>query len=365
MKENTPILLVIDHFGSGGAQRQIVNIANGLVEVGEDVHIFIYYPEFTHHRAYLDNRVIVHETVKSNKFGFSVVFKLIGLLYKYNYKSALVFLNTPAFYLELASLFYVKKIILTYSERTSLELMPIGLLSKIRYKFHGVCKNITSNSIVQSEKLKLVHVNKNVVYIPNAMPKPFFDIKINPKAIEERIFAVVAHTTPFKNFRYVAEALVLYKTSFSSPVPKIYWYGRIIKSNEFDLVERLLQEHDLTDNLVFYGAAENIPLILENSFMLIHPSKFESSSNSVAEALATGTPTILGNISDHEIILNDSSAGFLVDLEKPIELSRCLEAATKIDAIEYQQLCENAKYYATENFKSESVLKKYIRLLND
>lgn len=365
MKENIPILLVIDHFGSGGAQRQIVNIANGLIESGENVHIFIYYPEFTHHRAHLDNRVIVHEALKSNKLGFSVVFKLISLLYKYNYKSALVFLNTPAFYLELAILFYVKKITLTYSERTSLELMPTSFLSKIRYKFHGICKNITSNSIVQSEKLKLVHVNKNVVYIPNAMPEPFFDIEINPKAIEERIFAVVAHTTPFKNFRYVAEALVLYKTNFSSPVPKVYWYGRIIKSDEFEEVENLLQQHDLTENLVFRGPSKDIPHVLESSFILIHPSKFESSSNSVAEALATGTPTILGNISDHEIILKDSSAGFLVDLDKPIELSRCLEAATKIDAIEYQQLCENAKYYATENFKSESVLKKYIKLLND
>ncbi len=364
MKKSIPILLVIDHFGSGGAQRQIVNIANGLIAAGEDVHIFIYYPEFTHHRANLDNRVMVHEAVKSNKFGFSVVFKLIGLLYKYNYKSALVFLNTPAFYLELASLFYVKKITLTYSERTSLELMPTSFLSKIRYKFHGVCKNITSNSIVQSEKLKLVHVNKNVVYIPNAIPEPFFDIEINPKAIEERIFTVVAHTTPFKNFRYVAEALVLYKTNFSSPVPKIYWYGRIIKSNEFDLVERLLHEHDLTDNLVFFGSAENIPHVLENSFMLIHPSKFESSSNSVAEALATGTPTILGNISDHEIILKDSSAGFLVDLENPIELSHCLETVSKITSVEYQKLCLNAKSYAVKNFKSDSVLEKYSELLS-
>ena len=37
------ILLVIDHFGSGGAQKQIVTLAVGLKRKGFQVEIFNYY----------------------------------------------------------------------------------------------------------------------------------------------------------------------------------------------------------------------------------------------------------------------------------------------------------------------------------
>lgn len=364
MKRKIPILLMIDHFGSGGAQRQIVNIANGLVDNGEDVHIFIYYPQYTHHKVSLDKRVVIHEALKSDKLGLSVVVKLITVLYKFKYKSALVFLNTPAFYLELASFFYFKRLAITYSERTSLELLPTNFLSNLRNEFHGVCKNITSNSIVQSEKLKRKYAKKNVVYIPNVMPDPFFDININPEALNDKIFVVIAHTTPFKNFSYIAESLVLYKKNFSTSLPVIHWYGRIIDSDELTRIKSMLVDNDLTENLVFCGASNNIPKILEKSFMLIHPSKYESSSNSVAEALATGTPVILGDIADHKIILDESSSGFLVNIEKPYDLTLSLNNAMNIDPVKYSELCSNAKNYAINNFKSVSVLDKYTKLLS-
>ncbi|MCS6095024.1 glycosyltransferase family 4 protein [Shewanella baltica] len=364
MKRKIPILLMIDHFGSGGAQRQIVNIANGLVDNGEDVHIFIYYPQYTHHKVSLDKRVVIHEAVKSDKLGLSVVVKLITVLYRFKYKSALVFLNTPAFYLELASFFYFKRLAITYSERTSLELLPTNFLSNLRYEFHGVCKNITSNSIVQSEKLKRKYANKNVFYIPNVMPDSFFDIDINPEALINKVFVVIAHTTPFKNFSYVAESLVLYKKNFSTSLPVIHWYGRIIESDELIRIKSMLVDNDLTDNLVFCGPSNDIPKILEKSFMLIHPSKYESSSNSVAEAFATGTPVILGDIADHKIILEESFAGYLVDIEKPLDLALCLRHSMDINVTQYNILCDNAKNYALKNFKADPVIEKYLGILS-
>ena len=39
------ILLVIDHLGSGGSQRQLVNLALGLQSKGHEVSIFVYHPQ--------------------------------------------------------------------------------------------------------------------------------------------------------------------------------------------------------------------------------------------------------------------------------------------------------------------------------
>ena len=46
------ILCVIDSLGSGGAQRQIVNLACGLKKKGHDVDVFVYFPEFSFFRFF-------------------------------------------------------------------------------------------------------------------------------------------------------------------------------------------------------------------------------------------------------------------------------------------------------------------------
>jgi hypothetical protein len=42
------VLLVIDGFGSGGAQRQMVNLAAGLTRRGHTAEFAIYHPEMRH-----------------------------------------------------------------------------------------------------------------------------------------------------------------------------------------------------------------------------------------------------------------------------------------------------------------------------
>ena len=56
------ILLVIDHFGSGGAQRQMVYLAGGLHDRGHDVEFFVYHPHHDFFRSAVDERrIVVHE----------------------------------------------------------------------------------------------------------------------------------------------------------------------------------------------------------------------------------------------------------------------------------------------------------------
>ncbi|MBO2657668.1 glycosyltransferase family 4 protein [Shewanella algae] len=355
-----PILLVIDHFGSGGAQRQIVNIANGLIEAGEDVHVFIYYPHITHYKSFLDSKAIVHEVKKRGRYDLSGVFFIFKLLYKYNYKSAMAFLNTPAFYLEIASLFYFRKLNMVYSERTSLGLISRSLPTKLKRSLHHLCSFVTSNSIVQTEYLKDIYGKEKVVYIPNAVPDVFFQKK---NVVVKREFTVLAHTTPFKNFMYVAEALVEYKKQFKVAPPTVNWYGRKEISPELEQTEKLLEAYDIKDSLVFHGPVSNVCEVLEASFFLIHPSKFESSANAVIEALSSSTPVLLGNLVEHREIVNQSSAGMCFDLAKPSELSKLMFEVIKLDSDAYSKLCDNAYVYSRANYRCSIVVKKYMDLL--
>jgi len=174
------VLLCIDHFGSGGAQRQIVLIANGLSQRGIDVHLVNYYPHLDHYRSNIHSGVHIHDFSKTDKVGLSVIIKLRKFLKNKDFKSALVFLDTPAFYLEIANLLLGNKVNIIYSERSSLKLRPNGLFPFLKRNLHRFCSHITSNSISQTNILKRMY--KNVSYIPNIIPDEVLDEAIDTKS---------------------------------------------------------------------------------------------------------------------------------------------------------------------------------------
>jgi len=362
-KAIAPILLVIDHFGSGGAQRQIVAIANCLVKSGKIVHIVNYYPQYDHHRSSVDERVLIHDLNKKGKLGVGIIVGLIQLLKKYRYQSALAFLDTPAFYLEMASLLSRKSTKIFFSERSAIELKPKGVLTGLKNKLHNVCYHLTSNSMVQSDTLKAHYGTEKVSYIPNIMSDQLFKLPIKVATKELATFIVISHTRPFKNFKYVAEALVAYQKRYQSPPPTVQWYGEIYPSAELDDIYHFLSANKLEKKLIFHGAVKNVNTIIQNASFLIHASQYESSANAVAEALAAATPVIVGNIPEHKVMIEKSNAGYLVDLKSAAELSEIMRKAENLSQDDYMRLCQKARSYAYTNHKSETVLAKYINLL--
>lgn len=360
---HAPILLVIDHFGSGGAQRQIVAIANGLTALGNNVHVFVYYPKIDHYKASLNEKIIIHEAHKKGRFGFGVIFNLLILLYKNKYRSALAFLHTPAFYLELSSLFYFGKMKIYYSERSSLSLGSNNFFSKIKIKMHSLCDHITSNSIVQSGILAKIYGLNKVSYIPNVMDKSFFDMPLSDEKYKLKRFVVLAHTTPFKNYDYIADSLIEYLKMYDCVPPVVHWYGEIYQPERIEIMKRKLAKYGLESHLIFYGVVTNIKEVLNNAYFLLHPSKYESSANAVAESLAMSTPVLLGNISDHEIIIEQSKAGFIYNLNEPKELAEQINHMEKLSKSSYSLLSVNAKLFAEKHYKLEVVIAEYDNLL--
>jgi glycosyltransferase involved in cell wall biosynthesis len=362
--DNSPILLVIDHFGSGGAQRQIVAIANGLVNLGLKVHLVNYYPQYTHHRNSIDKRILVHDLNKKGKLGVGVIISMIRLMRKYHYQSALAFLDTPAFYLEIASLFCNGGIKIFFSERSAIELKPKGVLSGLKKKLHKLNSHITSNSIVQTEILQNYYGDSKVSYVPNIMSDELFKLPLKGNKFESKTFIVLSHTRPFKNFEYVAQALVLYKKNYRTSPPVVQWYGELYPSKELDNIKTLLSENKLEDNIIFYGAVNNVKELINDAYFLIHASLFESSANAVAEALTSATPVIVGNIPEHKAMIEQSSAGYLVDLKDPLELTKAIKSAENLSETDYSSLSQKARDYACLNHKSEYVIAKYNNLLS-
>ena len=113
------VLLIIDHFGSGGAQRQMVELACGLSRRGHVVEMFVYFPHHDFFRAHLDDlHILVHEHPKLGVGSIRVVMGLAGVMRRGMFDVAVSFLSTANIYAELARL-AAPRTRLIVSERTS------------------------------------------------------------------------------------------------------------------------------------------------------------------------------------------------------------------------------------------------------
>src|SRR5580700_10449957 len=97
------LLLIIDHFGSGGAQRQMVELACGLKRRGHAVEMFVYFPQHDFFRGLLDEHQIpVHERPEGRGSSIGVVSRLAALMRSGRFDIAVSFLSTANIFAELA-----------------------------------------------------------------------------------------------------------------------------------------------------------------------------------------------------------------------------------------------------------------------
>ena len=147
------LLFVIDCLGSGGAQRQLVNLAIGLVNNNHSIDFFVYYPQINPFRNILKiNGIRIYSSEKRNKIGLNVIIKLRKIIKRGRYDGILSFLDTPNFYAEIATL-GPKHIPLVVSERSVYPTGKLPIRLRCLHQFHRLANFITVNSNHQKERM--------------------------------------------------------------------------------------------------------------------------------------------------------------------------------------------------------------------
>ena len=119
------LLLVIDHVGTGGAQRQMTTLAMEMARRGHHVDLFCYHAmEFF--VAQLEAAgVHLHVQPKSRRYSTAPVRQLRRMLKKNTYDAALAYLPVPCLYLVLASRGLKHRPAVIVSSRTSVGMYEI------------------------------------------------------------------------------------------------------------------------------------------------------------------------------------------------------------------------------------------------
>jgi glycosyltransferase involved in cell wall biosynthesis len=359
------LLLVIDHFGSGGAQRQIVELACGLKRRGHSVEMFAYFPSRDFFRPRIDvQQITVHEYHKGPGFSLEVVRRLAALINHGSFDVVVSYLSSPNIYAELASLI-APRAILVVSERTSFHDDKSRLSAFLRRAMHAAADHVVANSQTQHEWLKRRWWLKDKVScIYNGVdPALFAGDRSFPEDGRHLRLAAVGRVGPEKNALNLIRGLVSFHRR-SGYVPQVSWIGErdrgIAGTIYCQQVDELLERSvEVRRKWRWLGEETDIPGLLREHHALIHPSLYEGLPNVVCEALASGMPVLVSDVCDHPRLIADGERGFLFNPTDPDSIAAAVRRLADLGAEDWQRFSRNARRYAEENLDIEKMISAY------
>jgi glycosyltransferase involved in cell wall biosynthesis len=362
------LLLIIDHFGSGGAQRQMVELACGLRRRGHTVEMFVYFPQHDFFRASLDeHQILVHERPEGRGSSIGVVRRLAALMRSGGFDVAVSFLSTPNIYAELARVF-APGTRLVVSERTSFHDDKSAIGAFLRRLLHLLSDRVVANSETQAAWLRSrPWLRNSVSCIYNGVDLSRFQpVESMPTSGRALRLLGVGRVGPEKNLVNLITALAVLEEKFGC-VPEVGWAGDRDSSRAgrryCERIDALLAKlPNVRRRWRWLGLQTDVPGLLRGYHALIHPSLYEGLPNAVCEALAAGMPVLASNVCDHPLLVADGSRGYLFDPRDPASIAAAIAKLAKLDAGAWRNFGRNAREYASTELSVDKMVESYAAL---
>jgi glycosyltransferase involved in cell wall biosynthesis len=356
------LLFIIDCLGSGGAQRQMVNLAVGLKNRGHDIEFFIYHPEFSHFKdIVLNNGIKIHEFYKTHRISIKLFGALRSIIKKGNYDLVLSFLDAPNFYAEISSLGLNVPIIV--SER-SVYPRKLTILKWLLEQFHRLSDHIVVNSFYQKEMMIKVFpwMANRVSVIYNGIDTEVFKPDLTQKKGDVLNLIAISSISRNKNVINLIKAIDYCRKNYKFRF-KIKWVGRISDDKYYEVANNLIAELGLQDAWEWLGERKDIAELINAADALIHTSFYEGLPNVICEALACGKPVLAGNICEIPRLVEDGQRGFIFNPYDVTDIAKVIYKFNNLDDDTIRVISHNAREFAIKRLSIEKFLYDFENLI--
>lgn len=406
-RENPRITLIINSLGPGGAERQAVNLANGLVQDSND-EIFL---ECTYlsrqdqdcfYLSQVDEKVIVREYYdRSEKLSPYDIPELASY-------ADLIEHIQPASRQQLI-LHMAKRLIETkpdvvhgWLDETFINTALVGSMLGIRKIVGrwgsmppGVSRTITERE--QSNIEYLQHAYREIARIPGlayssnsrSTGDSYAELMgINPDRVniiyngidEEKLICDAASTTNLREELGIPESAVVIGAVFRISEEKrpMLWVdvaNHLLKEHpdmhfiivgagplECQLADHVIK-HELT-NIHLVGRQNNVGAWFKLFDVLLMTSRVEGVSNSVIEAQFTGCPVVVPNVGGLSEAMEHERTGYLLDDDSVEAFANAVLSVVKASENE-NHLGNNARSFARQKFSIPTMVANYRLLFVD
>jgi glycosyltransferase involved in cell wall biosynthesis len=362
------ILCVIDTLNSGGAQFQLVELAIGFREKGNEVYFLIYH-DFPFFNPYLERVGIEISCIKEPNY-LKRLFKMRKFIRNGSFDAVLSFLEAPSFICEFSGLPF-RKWKLVVGERSASPEILRSLKLKVFRWFHAFADYVVANSynnlrIVRKINPLLSNTKCNVIY--NAIdlntwkPDPQYIHRKNGKTR----LVVVARQIFEKNLNGLIEAIALLDKEDLGKIT-VDWYGDritepLLDSSITEAVDKI-NKYGLKNVIFFYPATHDIARIIKEADAIGLFSFFEGLPNSVCEGMACGKPIICSAVSDLPKLLSYDKR-LLCDPEKPESIKLALHYLINLSSNNLKEIGSVNLETARSMFDKKEIVTKYLGLFN-
>ena len=361
------ILFFINYLGSGGAQRQIVELAIGFKKREYDVSFLIYqkkYGDF-YYQYLIEQGIAIDGVYESNYF--KRIWKVRKYLRTHRFDILISFLEVASFMSEIATL-PSKKWKLIVGERSADPAKFTSLKLRFFLQCHYLADYVVANSHANIEIVRKIaprlSLNKcKVIY--NSLDARKLEPDVSYKYLSRGfVNLVIASSHRFlKNLDGLIEAVNLLKPSEQNLL-HITWYG----SNNFDnsLNEGLkkIEVYKLNHLFTFHPATLDIYNHMREADAIGLFSHFEGLPNAICEALLLAKPVIVSTVSDLPLFIKEDVNGFLCDSKSSISISNALSKLINCPIQKLELMGKENRKLAKELFDTNKVLDEYEALFD-
>jgi len=363
------ILCVIDSLGSGGAQRQLVNLAIGFKEKGHEVSFLVYHNLNFFQKQLDEAQIKIHYIVEPNYLKRLLKFR--KFLRRGNQDAVLSFLEASNFMCEIAGLPFRKWKLVVGERSANPNILKSFKLRAYRW-FHLFADYVVANSnenISMVKKLNPLIPNRKFKVIYNKVDLNKWKPKSNEVSISDDTFKilVIANHQPLKNALGLIKAVQLLP-DFLKKKLSVHWYGRQ-DSHEveeaFSQAIDLVKEYKLDTTIQFFPPTSEIHNLIHNYNALGLFSFYEGFPNTICEGMAAGKSIVASSVSDVPIFIEEGINGYLCDPNEAQSIANALIKAVESPKELLGEMGKRNREKAEDMFSTEKTVDMYLELFHE
>ena len=353
------IILFTDSLGAGGAQRQLVGLAQLLQDRGYDVTVLTYHKD-EFYLPFLQEHKVKYILLEKAYGAINRIAAVIKYIKNERPDTLLAYQETPSLIACLVKIVSPRTKVIV-SERNTTQVLDFR--TKLRFYLYKWIDHIVPNSYSQEKFIKTYNskFGKKITTITNFVDLEKFSPieKVRP---QKPIIMVAASIWPSKNTLGFIEALKIVKDRGYNF--EVRWYGK--SENNIDYFNKAQQKVTdllLEDCVYLLEKSNNIKSRYDEANYFCLPSFYEGTPNVICEAISCGLPIICSDVCDNSIYVQEKVNGFLFNPSSPMNMADMIIKALKLDDQNYLHYSKCSRIIAMEKLSEYDFIKKYIAIL--